>query len=124
MVVVPFTRKRDLRGLKERTLSGHKLQLATEVKYLGLTLDKGLTWKTQLGNVINKAYSAFWTCKGAFGKTWGLKPKVLHWIYIMIIRHILTYGATVWWTRVNCNVSSRKLNKLQRLACLAITGVT
>jgi hypothetical protein len=36
--------------------SGHKLQLATEVKYLGLTLDKGLTWKTQLGNVINKAY--------------------------------------------------------------------
>jgi hypothetical protein len=92
MVVIPFTRKRDLRDLKEPTLSGHKLQLATEVKYLGLTLDKGLTWKTQLGNVINKAYRAFWTCKGTFGKTWGLKPKVLHWIYIMIIRSILTYG--------------------------------
>jgi hypothetical protein len=48
IMVVPFTRKRDLRGLKEQTLSGHKLQLATEVKYLGLTLYKGLTWKTQL----------------------------------------------------------------------------
>jgi hypothetical protein len=46
MMVVPFTMKRDLRGLKEPTLSGHKLQLATKVKYLGLTLDKGLTWKT------------------------------------------------------------------------------
>jgi hypothetical protein len=43
MVIVPFIRKRDLRGLKESTLSGHKLQLTTEVRYLTLTLDKGLT---------------------------------------------------------------------------------
>jgi hypothetical protein len=112
---------RDLRGLKEPTLSGHKLHLATEVKYLELTLDKGLTWKAQLGNLINKAYRAFCTCKGTFGKTWGLKPKGLHWIYIMIIRPILTYGSTVWWTSVNY-VSRMELNKLQRLACFAITG--
>ena len=32
MVVVPFARKRDLRILKEPTLSGHTLQLTTEVK--------------------------------------------------------------------------------------------
>jgi hypothetical protein len=43
MVIVPFTRKRDLRGLKEPTLSRHTLQLTTKVKYLGLILDKGLT---------------------------------------------------------------------------------
>ena len=41
MVIVPFTRKRDLRGLKKSTLSGCKLQLITDVKYLGLTLNKG-----------------------------------------------------------------------------------
>ena len=58
MVIVPFIRKRDLRGLKEPTLSGHKLQLTTEVKYFGLTLDKGLTWNTLLANVITKAYRA------------------------------------------------------------------
>jgi hypothetical protein len=43
MVIVPFTWRRDLRGLKEPTLSGHTLQLITEVKYLALILDKGLT---------------------------------------------------------------------------------
>jgi hypothetical protein len=32
MVIVPFTQERDLRGLKEPTLSGHTLQLTTEVK--------------------------------------------------------------------------------------------
>ena len=51
-----------------------------------------------------------------------MKPEVLHWIYIMEIRPILTYGSTVWWTRVNYKVSRMKLNKLQRLACLAIMG--
>jgi hypothetical protein len=79
MVIVLFTLKRHLRGLKEPTLSGHTLQLPTMVKYLGLILDKGLTWK------------------GTFGKTWGLKPQVLHWIYTMVIRNILTYRSVVWW---------------------------
>jgi hypothetical protein len=122
IVTVPFTRKRDLRGIKEPTLSRHKLHVATEVKYLGVTLDKKLTWKTQLGNVIKKVYRAFWTRKDTFGKTWRLKLKVLHCIYIMIIRPVLTYGSTVCWTRANYNVSKMELNKLQRIACLATTG--
>jgi hypothetical protein len=41
IVIVPFTWKRALRGLKEPTLSGHTLQLTTEVRYLGLILNKG-----------------------------------------------------------------------------------
>jgi hypothetical protein len=75
-----------------------------------------------LKNVINKACKVFCTCKGTFSKTWGLKPKVSHLIYIMIIRPILTNGSTEWWTRVNYNVSKMEVNKLQRLACLAVTG--
>jgi hypothetical protein len=58
MMIVPFTRKRYLRGLKEPTLLGHTMQLTTEVKYLGITLYKGLTWKTQPKNMTNKAYKA------------------------------------------------------------------
>jgi len=47
-----LTRKRDLRGLKEPTLSGHSLQPTTKVKYLGPIPDKGLTWKSTAENVI------------------------------------------------------------------------
>jgi hypothetical protein len=64
MVIVPFTKKRDLRGLKEPTLSGHTLQLTLKVKYLGLILDEGLTWKAQLKNVMSEADRDFCTCKG------------------------------------------------------------
>jgi hypothetical protein len=43
MVIEPFFWKRDLRDLKKPTLCGHTLQLTAEVRYLGLTVDKGLT---------------------------------------------------------------------------------
>jgi hypothetical protein len=45
MVVIPFTRKRNIKGLKEPILFSKTIQLSSEVKYLGITLDKGLTWK-------------------------------------------------------------------------------
>jgi hypothetical protein len=36
MVVISFTRKRDIRGLKEPTLSSKMMLLSTEVTHLGL----------------------------------------------------------------------------------------
>jgi len=99
------------------------LQLTTKVKYIGLFLGKELTRKAQEQSVMNKAYWAFWTCKSTFGKTWGLKSRVVHWIYTMVFRTILIYGSMVWRQRVRYNVSKTELSMLQRLACLAITGV-
>jgi hypothetical protein len=52
---------------------GKTIHPATKVKYLGLTLEEGLTWGTQLNKVMTRTYMAFWICKGTFGKTWGLK---------------------------------------------------
>jgi hypothetical protein len=73
--VVPFTIKMNIKGLKEPILFGKRIRLSSHVKYLGVTLDKGLTWKNQLDKFTEKAYKAFWTCRGTFGKTWGLKQK-------------------------------------------------
>jgi hypothetical protein len=42
-VIIPFTRKRELKGLKEPTLFKKRIQPSSEVKYLGIILDKGLT---------------------------------------------------------------------------------
>jgi hypothetical protein len=120
-VIVPFTRKREFRGLKEPTLSGHKLQLTTEVRYFEHTMDKRLAWKAQLESVNNKAYRAFSTCMDTFSKIWSLKPSVLYWICTMVIRSILTFGSMAWWpwVRYFCRMH---LIKLQRLACLTING--
>ena len=45
---------------------------------------------------MNMAYRAFWTCEGPFGKTWGLKPRVVHWMYTVVITRVLTYDSMVW----------------------------
>jgi hypothetical protein len=121
-VVIPFTRNRNTKGLKKPILFNKMIQLSSEVKYLGLNLDKGLTWKKQLDKAIGKAYKAFWTCRGTFGKTCGLKLKVVYWIYTAVVRPIVTYAATIWWSRVKLKTSQAELSKLQRLACLGITG--
>jgi hypothetical protein len=118
MVVIPFTRKRNIKGLKEPILFSKMIQLYSEVKYLGITLDKGLTWKKQLVKVINKAYKAFWICRGTSGKTWGVKPKVIYWLYSVVIRPTVTYAATIWWPKT-CQA---ELSKQKRMACLGITG--
>jgi hypothetical protein len=119
-VVIPFTRKRNIKGLKKPVLFSKMIQLSSEAKYLGVTLDKGLTWEKQLDKVTDMAYKVFWTCRGTFGKTWGLKPMVVYCIYTTVVRPIVTHAATVWWPRVKLKASQAELGKLQRMACLGI----
>jgi hypothetical protein len=40
----------------------------------------------------------------------------------MVVRPIVTYAATVWWHMVKYSTSWAELSKLQRMACLGITG--
>jgi hypothetical protein len=103
-VIIPFTRKRNIKGLKEPILLSKTIQLSSKVK------------------VSNKAYKATWTCRVMFGKTWGLKPKVIYWIYTVAVTPTVTCAATVWWFRVKLKGSQAELSKLQRMACLGITG--
>ena len=72
---------------------------------------------------MNMANRAFWTCEETFGKIWGLQHMVVHWIYTMVITHVLVYNLKVWWPRFRNSVSRTEFSKLQRLACLAKTGV-
>ena len=76
----------------------------------------------QLDKAINQAYKAFWTCRGMFGKTCGLKSKVVYWVYTAVVRLIVTYAVTIWWPRVKLKANQAELSKLQKTACLGITG--
>ena len=40
----------------------------------------------------------------------------------MMIRTVLTQSSVVWRPRMKYNVSKKGLSKIQKLACLAITG--
>lgn len=121
IVIVPFTNRRKL-DFKTLALRGRTIELEKTVKYLGIYLDQKLTWNQQLENIRTKAIRALWTCSMLYGKTWGLKPQMIHWTYTMIIRPMITYAALVWWPKTKQKQAQNVLNNIQRRTCLGITG--
>jgi len=120
--LIIFTNKRSFEGYKNPTLCGQEIARKNEVKYLGLILDAKLNWKSHIEKKINKCLRIFWSCRSAIGKNWGLSPKCIMWIYTAIVRPTLAYGAFLWWQGTR-NASIRmKLNHLQRVASLSVTG--
>lgn len=119
--IIPFTRKRAI-DIPTLNIEGVEVPLKEEVKYLGVTLDKKLTWGAHLDSVTKKATKSLWATRQLLGKTWGLKPKMTYWIYTQMVRPIILYGALVWWGRTKQANAVTKLSKVQRLACISITG--
>jgi hypothetical protein len=108
--------------LGETFLFSKAIQLLSEFKYLGLTLNKELTWEKQQVEVTSMVYSyrAFETCRCTSGEAWGLKPKMMYSIYTLILRTVVTCAATVWWPRINFKRITAELSKLRRMASLGI----
>lgn len=121
-MVIPFTKKKSLPGMKQLKLYGRALETSNDVKYLGVTLDKELNWKKHADLTITKALRVFGMCRSAYGKTWGLNPKVLKWIYTTMVRPIILYGSLAWWPRTLKSTCKDALTRVQRTACMAIAG--
>ena len=119
--VVVFTTKKNWH-MRPLTLRGVALKQVDQVKYLGVTLDKKLTWTPHIQQITTKAKRAMMTCRRMTGQTWGLKPHIAHWLYTAVVRPIITYGAHVWVTALGKVTTCKKLGKVQRLACMGIIG--
>ncbi|KAK9704100.1 Reverse transcriptase (RNA-dependent DNA polymerase) [Popillia japonica] len=120
--LVPFTKIRKLDGLKPPILHNEPVQFNQETKFLGLVLDSKLTWNQRLEQMIDKCNRALMTIRRTIGKAWGLKPRMMHWLYTAVVRPMLTYSCLIWWTKATQKQAIAKLAKVQRLACLCITG--
>ena len=83
-------------GLHPIEVCGEKIELNIEVKLLSITLDSKLTFNTHIDNITNKCIGTLFQCKRAIAPTWGLSPKVCHWIHTAIIRPTLAYCYIVW----------------------------
>ena len=119
--LIVFTRKREVKFTTPKLFDG-ELQVEKHVKYLGVILDSKLTWNNQLQHICKRGIASLMAARKAIGKVWGLKPKVVHWLYNMVIKPQIKYGSIVWWPKVNQRQAEEALNKVQRLACLSITG--
>jgi hypothetical protein len=120
--LIPFTDKNNLEGLILPTFFNERLKIAGEVKYLGVIMDRRLTWNQYLENVTNKCKMALIVGRRTFGKTWGLKPRMVQRLYTAIVRSMIIYGSLISWQKVNQSQAVGKLSSVQSSACLYITG--
>ena len=61
-------------------------------------------------------------CRRAVGPTWGFKPATMSWIYNVMVKPVLSYGATIWINGTKIKHNQTLLNGVQRLANVIITG--
>jgi len=87
------------------------------VKYLGVILDSRLNWRKHADVKVRKAANLLWVCEAMRG----LRPKVVHWLYVSIIRPSITFASLVWWPGCQMASAKKTLSRIQRLACLGIT---
>jgi hypothetical protein len=65
------------------------------VKYLRVVLDAWLTWREHVDTKVRKARNLLLACKRACSVRWGLRPRVVHWLYVSIVRLSITFASLV-----------------------------
>lgn len=70
-VAVPFHTRRKL-DLQPLVMEGVTIPYSEEVTYLGIKLDRKLSWKPHLQWTLSKAQRSLWACRNLLGKSWGL----------------------------------------------------
>ncbi len=91
------------------------------MKYLGVTLQRRLSWKLHCKERIAKATRTINLANAAIGQKWGFNPERALWVYTAMARSVATYGAVVWSTDVTTEIGNM-LQKLQRKAMLSMTS--
>jgi len=71
---------------------------------------------------VRKAQNLLWACSRANGVAWGLRPRVVHWLYVSITTLSVTFASLVWWAGCQTASAKKNLSRIQKLAYLGMTG--
>ena len=95
---------------KEITLNIGRVPLtvSNEIKFLGLTFDRKLTWRHHIDNVRHRMWLRINAIKAISGRNLGMQSKTLIHLYKMWIRPIALYGAPAYYSAAKTHI-----NKIQ-----------
>ena len=89
--IVLFTHNRNP-DLGSLSMNGSKLETSKKARLLGVTLHSKPTWKPRITRITPKATTALMQCRQIVGKTRGIKPSMMKWIYTAMIRLTTSYA--------------------------------
>ena len=115
--VFSLSPKKEVINLK---INGEVIPQQDTPTYLGVKLDRRLTWGPQISQMESKAVKKMAVMKKLSGTKWGANARILKQVYTGYVRPQLEYGATSWGTASKTNTS--KLSKVQNASLRIITG--
>ncbi|XP_035230973.1 uncharacterized protein LOC118202873, partial [Stegodyphus dumicola] len=72
------------------------IKIVSELKYLGIIWDRGLTWIPHLQYIRSKTNALARKAKLFLGINWGQNPHINKILYTTVIERICLYAATIW----------------------------
>ena len=120
---------RGSESLPSITLDGHVIQASETAKYLGIILDRRLSWEPHLNYIAAKASHKLALLSALNGSTWGFTLTDLRKTYLATVLPQFLYCASVWYIpeggygrQTRQNLAERTLNSIQRRAAIIIGG--
>lgn len=108
VIVFSWKREQNTKIIQPITVYGHKTEPVKTVKYLGVHLDKRLTFENHIKQTIRKVHAVLRKLYPLMVYNSALSVKNKKLIYKMIIRPIMTYAAPAW-----CGASPTNMKMLQ-----------
>ncbi|CAK1602629.1 unnamed protein product [Parnassius mnemosyne] len=96
------------------SMGGIDIGMSEEIKVLGLTVDRKLTFKSHVKNVCRKATALYTQLSRAAKISWGLQPEIIRTIYVAVAEPVALYAASAWAPAVSKLGVRRLLNTVQR----------
>ena len=118
--VVMFERSRRKAHEPKLLLGDTVLKYSGELKYLGMTITKRLTWTPHVKHKIKQCGYLLHKTRSVVGRDWGLSPDKMLWVYTAIIRPRIMYGSLIWAHNINSTLE-QKLDLIQRRSLVAVT---
>ena len=101
-------------------VGGEKIQYKKHVKYLGVTLQRNLSWDMQINNSIIKAKKGLNIIKAFRGTWWGADPKTLGMALNGLVRSHLEFAAFILEPTTQKNI--KKLDSIYNQGLRIVTG--
>ena len=92
-------------------LQKQELKIVDSAKFLGLTFDKRLNWKTHIENIIKKTTPALNLLRSIVSHTWGASKTVLLTLYKSLVRSRISYGSELFYSATKQHLE--KLDTIQ-----------
>ena len=115
-----FTRKHKVPDIT-LTFLNTRVEIKEKVRYLGVILDRKLSWSEHVTTRVNAAKQYSFRLMSAAKTTWGLKPLALRKLYKGVIEGTILYIAPVWVVAVKKKIIQNALRSVQSMSMIAIS---